>query len=76
MLRCIFLTKLSDMTYGFRIFPSNLIKEIKWQELKHPFLLETIFLSEFLIKTLKAKSSDKAQAFNCFSKTSSIFIFN
>ena len=42
MLRCIFLTKLSDMTYGFRIFPSDLVKEIKWQELKHPFLLETI----------------------------------
>ena len=49
MLRCIFLTKLSDMTYGFRIFPSNLIKEIKWQELKHPFLLETI-LKPLLMK--------------------------
>ncbi len=42
MLRFIYLTKLSDMTYGFRIFPSKLVKEIKWQELRHPFLLETI----------------------------------
>ena len=49
MLRCIFLTKLSDMTFGFRIFPSNLVKEIKWQELKHPFLLETI-LKPLLMK--------------------------
>ena len=49
MLRCIFLTKLSDMTYGFRIFPANLVKEIKWQELKHPFLLETI-LKPLLMK--------------------------
>ena len=49
MLRSIFLTKLSDMTYGFRIFPSNLVKQIKWQELKHPFLLETI-LKPLLMK--------------------------
>jgi len=49
MLRIIFLTKLSDMTYGFRIFPSNLVKQIKWQELKHPFLLETI-LKPLLMK--------------------------
>ena len=49
MLKCLFLTKLSDMTYGFRIFPSNLVKEIKWQELKHPFLLETI-LKPLLMK--------------------------
>ena len=49
MLRCIFLTKLSDMTYGFRIFPSNLVKEIKWQELRHSFLLETI-LKPLLMK--------------------------
>ena len=41
-LRFIFLTKLSDMTYGYRIFPAKLVKKIKWQELKHPFLLETI----------------------------------
>ena len=50
MLRCIFLTKLSDMTYGYRIFPSNLVKRtLKWQELKHPFLLETI-LKPLLMK--------------------------
>ena len=30
-------TNLSDMTYGYRIFPSQLIKSIKWEELRHPF---------------------------------------
>lgn len=49
LLRCIFLTKLSDMTYGYRIFPSKLVREVKWQELKHPFLLETI-LKPLLMK--------------------------
>ena len=30
------------MTYGFRIFPSKLVNEINWEELKHPFLFESI----------------------------------
>ncbi len=34
-------SKLSDLTYGFRIFPANLVKQIKWEEVKHPFFLET-----------------------------------
>ena len=33
---------LSDMTFGYRLFPSELMKSIKWQELKHPFFLETV----------------------------------
>ena len=32
---------LSDITYAFRIFPSALMKRIKWTELKHPLFLET-----------------------------------
>ena len=35
-------THLSDMTYGYRIFPSSLLKQIRWEELKHSFLFETI----------------------------------
>ncbi len=37
----LYFCKLTDLTYGFRIFPSKLIKSIKWEELKHPFFLET-----------------------------------
>lgn len=36
-----YLTRLSDLTYAFRIFPTKLMKAIEWEELKHPFFLET-----------------------------------
>ena len=35
-------TRLSDMTYGYRIFPTKLVQSIRWEELRHPFLLETL----------------------------------
>lgn len=35
-------TSLSDMTFGYRILPTHLTKEIQWEELRHPFVLETI----------------------------------
>ena len=36
-----YLTRLTDLTYGFRLFPTDLMKSIRWEELKHPFYLET-----------------------------------
>lgn len=38
----LYCTRLSDMTFGFRIFPAALVKCIRWEENKHPFLFETI----------------------------------
>ncbi len=35
-------TSLSDLTYGYRIFPTKLIQAISWEELRHPFLFETV----------------------------------
>jgi glycosyltransferase involved in cell wall biosynthesis len=35
-------THLSDMTFGYRILPTHLVKSIQWEELRHPFVLETI----------------------------------
>ena len=32
----------TDLTFGYRIFPTNLIKSIKWEMLNHSFLFETI----------------------------------
>ncbi|MBQ5533721.1 MAG: glycosyltransferase family 2 protein [Lachnospiraceae bacterium] len=32
---------LTDLTYAFRIFPTGLMQSIRWEELKHPFFLET-----------------------------------
>lgn len=34
--------KLTDMTYGYRIFPVELLQSIKWEELRHAFLFETL----------------------------------
>ncbi|MBQ6772792.1 MAG: glycosyltransferase family 2 protein [Synergistaceae bacterium] len=36
-----YFSSLSDMTFGYRLFPSGLMKNIHWEELKHPFFLET-----------------------------------
>jgi len=41
MIGLFYFTKLSDLTYAFRIFPTALMKSIRWEELKHPFFLET-----------------------------------
>ncbi len=35
-------TKLTDMTFGYRILPTKLVQSIRWEELRHPFNLETI----------------------------------
>ena len=41
MLSVLYGTRLSDLTYAYRIFPRPLVRGIRWQELKHPFFLET-----------------------------------
>jgi glycosyltransferase involved in cell wall biosynthesis len=35
-------TNLTDMTYAYRIFPTKLLQAIEWEELRHPFLFETM----------------------------------
>jgi len=42
LMRLFFGANLSDWTFGYRLFPCNVIKNIKWEELRHPFFLETI----------------------------------
>ncbi len=42
VLSILYNSDLTDMTYAFRIMPTNLVKKIIWEELRHPFLLETI----------------------------------
>jgi glycosyltransferase involved in cell wall biosynthesis len=34
--------KLSDMTFAYRIFPAKLVRSIRWEELRHAFLFETM----------------------------------
>lgn len=38
----LYLTSLSDMTFGFRIMPASVTRAIRWEELRHPFNLESI----------------------------------
>ncbi len=33
--------KMTDMTYGYRIFPTRVMQQIKWEEMRHPFYIET-----------------------------------
>ncbi len=33
--------KLSDMTFAYRLAPTELLQSIRWEELKHPLFLET-----------------------------------
>lgn len=35
-------TNLTDLTYGYRLFPTDLIQSIAWEELRHAFLFETL----------------------------------
>jgi hypothetical protein len=34
--------KLSDMTFAYRIFPTQLVRGIRWEEVRHAFLFETL----------------------------------
>jgi hypothetical protein len=38
----LYTTRLSDMTFAYRIFPTKLVQAIHWEELRHPFLFETL----------------------------------
>ena len=38
----LYLTHLTDMTFGFRILPTNLVQAIQWEELRHSFNLESV----------------------------------
>ncbi len=38
----LYCTRLTDMTYAYRIFPTALVQAIRWDELRHPLLFETL----------------------------------
>lgn len=38
----LFKTELTDLTFGFRLYPSKILKEIEWQMLNHSFFFESI----------------------------------
>ncbi len=38
----LYFTHLTDMTYGFRVYPTKLVNAIRWEEVRHPFNLESV----------------------------------
>lgn len=42
LFRALYLTRLSDLTYGYRAFRIEVVKNIRWEESRHPFFFETI----------------------------------
>lgn len=41
LMSALFLTRLDDLTFGYRLFPTALLRAVAWKELRHPFFLET-----------------------------------
>ncbi|MFN3234652.1 MAG: glycosyltransferase family 2 protein [Gammaproteobacteria bacterium] len=37
-----YFTRLSDLTFGYRLLPTKLVQAIRWEHPKHPLILETI----------------------------------
>ena len=74
ILSLIYFSKLTDMTYAYRIMPTELIQNIKWEELRHPFLLETLLKPLVLgvkIKEIPAKweARSEGESQNTFIRT-------
>jgi len=40
--RVLYLTRLTDLTYAYRLYRREVLDGIAWEELKHPFLLECL----------------------------------
>ena len=74
LLSIIYFSNLTDMTYAYRIMPTKLIQNIKWEELRHPFLLETLLKPLVLgvkIKEIPAKweARSEGESQNTFIRT-------
>ena len=64
--------KCTDMTFGFRIFPTYIIRKIKWEMLNHSFLFETIIKPIKLgIKVIEIESSWRKRKEG---KTNNVFV--
>lgn len=60
--RLLYWTNLTDLTFAFRIYKSEILKKIKWEELRHPFLLECLIKPLRLgYKTVEIPSSWEAR---------------
>ena len=42
MFSVLYATRLSDLTFAYRIFPTKLVQAIRWEDFRHSFLFETL----------------------------------
>jgi glycosyltransferase involved in cell wall biosynthesis len=42
IMKVVYGTGLTDWTFGFRLFPRSIVMSIRWEEMRHPFFLETV----------------------------------
>lgn len=42
LFRVLYRTRLTDLTFGFRLYRRSVLEGIAWEELRHPFLLECL----------------------------------
>jgi glycosyltransferase involved in cell wall biosynthesis len=82
MLNVIFFTTLTDMTYGFRLYPAKLMKSIVWEESKHPFFLETClkplklgskFIEVPAVWNVRTEGTSAISLWKCFKYIKTVF---
>ena len=62
MISILFLSQNTDLTYAYRLFPVDLLRSINWQEIRHPFFLETALVPLRLgVKLIEIPVSWKAR---------------
>lgn len=71
-------TKLSDITYGFRLIPTELARSINWEETKHPFYMETALKPirlgiDFVEVPAVWRASDSGESVNSFAHNFAYF---
>jgi dolichol-phosphate mannosyltransferase len=44
LMAALFLCRTTDFTFGYRLYPRHLARDVEWQETWHPFVLESILV--------------------------------
>lgn len=64
MFNLLYLNNLTDMTYGFRVFKTEILKKIKWTSLNHEIFFETLLKPlrlDYSIKEIPAQWSARQE---------------
>ena len=72
----LFKTKLNDLTFGYRVYPSKIIKKIKFKENKHPIMLESLLIPLKFNLPIKSVDTSWKSRTEGFSSNSFLANFN